>query len=165
MNVPLNIDWQQILLHMFNFVLLFAILYFLLYKPVKNFMAKRTEYYRQMDEEAKAKAEQAAALQKEAEARLAKIDTEIAEKRQAAENALHAEEEKELAETHAKCEKMLREAEKESQTLHDDYLRQAENDLEEMIDAAAERIVYQDNNAAFEGFLNTVEDEKEHEEG
>lgn len=41
MNLPLNIDWQQILLHAFNFVLLFAILYFLLYKPVKDFMEKR----------------------------------------------------------------------------------------------------------------------------
>ena len=41
MNIPLNIDWQQILLHVLNFVILFGGLYFLLYKPVKNFMAKR----------------------------------------------------------------------------------------------------------------------------
>ena len=43
MNVPLNIDWQQILLHLLNFVILFAILYFLLYDPVKKFMDKRCE--------------------------------------------------------------------------------------------------------------------------
>ena len=51
MNIPLNIDWQQILLHLFNFAILFAILYFLLYKPVKDFMAKREEYYKNMDAE------------------------------------------------------------------------------------------------------------------
>ena len=32
MNIPLNIDWQQILLHVLNFVILFGGLYFLLYK-------------------------------------------------------------------------------------------------------------------------------------
>ena len=29
MNIPLNIDWQQILLHVLNFVILFGGLYFL----------------------------------------------------------------------------------------------------------------------------------------
>ena len=42
--MPLNIDFQQIFLHLFNFVVLFAILYFLLYKPVKNFMDQRVAY-------------------------------------------------------------------------------------------------------------------------
>ena len=37
--MPLNIDLQQICLHLFNFTLLLAILYFLLYQPVKDFMA------------------------------------------------------------------------------------------------------------------------------
>ena len=36
MNIPLNIDWQQILLHALNLVLLVAGLYLLLYKPVKT---------------------------------------------------------------------------------------------------------------------------------
>ena len=31
--IPLNIDWQQILLHLFNFTILFGALYILLYKP------------------------------------------------------------------------------------------------------------------------------------
>ena len=39
--MPLNIDWQQILLHLLNFVILAGGLYFLLYKPVKNFMLAR----------------------------------------------------------------------------------------------------------------------------
>ncbi len=32
MNIPLNIDWQQILLHLLNFVILAGGLYFLLYQ-------------------------------------------------------------------------------------------------------------------------------------
>ena len=53
MGVPLNIDWQQILLHLFNFLILFGGLYLLLYRPVKAFMDKRTAYYADMDAEAK----------------------------------------------------------------------------------------------------------------
>ena len=45
MGVPLNIDWQQILLHMFNLIILTGGLYFLLYQPVTAFMKKRQEYY------------------------------------------------------------------------------------------------------------------------
>ena len=38
MNIPLNIDWQQILLHFFNFSILVGGLYLLLFKPVKSFI-------------------------------------------------------------------------------------------------------------------------------
>lgn len=38
MGVPLNIDWQQILLHVFNLIILTGGLYFLLYQPVTAFM-------------------------------------------------------------------------------------------------------------------------------
>ena len=41
MNLPLNIDLQQIFLHMLNFVILAGGLYFILYSPVKKFMDQR----------------------------------------------------------------------------------------------------------------------------
>ena len=41
--VPLNVDWQQILLHLLNFTILFGALYILLYKPVKDFMKGRAD--------------------------------------------------------------------------------------------------------------------------
>ena len=49
MNIPLNIDWQQILLHLFNFSILVGGLYLLLFKPVKNFMDKRAKHYADME--------------------------------------------------------------------------------------------------------------------
>ena len=52
MNIPLNIDWQQILLHLMNFVILAGGLYFLLYKPVKAFMDKRAAYYQEQADQA-----------------------------------------------------------------------------------------------------------------
>ena len=50
--VPLNIDWQQILLHLFNFTILFGALYILLYKPVKDFMTHREEHFAEMESKA-----------------------------------------------------------------------------------------------------------------
>ena len=52
MNIPLNIDWQQILLHLLNFVILAGGLYLLLYKPVKTFLDKRQKYYLEQDAKA-----------------------------------------------------------------------------------------------------------------
>ena len=55
MGVPLNIDWQQILLHMFNLIILTGGLYFLLYQPVTAFMKKRQEYYAGLEADPPAK--------------------------------------------------------------------------------------------------------------
>ena len=52
MGLPLNIDWQQILLHLFNFLILAGGLYLLLYKPVKQFMDKREQTYQAMNDAA-----------------------------------------------------------------------------------------------------------------
>ena len=41
--MPLNINFQQVFLHMLNFALLFGAMYFLLYKPVKKFMDSRSQ--------------------------------------------------------------------------------------------------------------------------
>ena len=57
MNIPLNIDWQQILLHLFNFSILAGGLYLLLFKPVKNFMDKRAKHYADMESAAAREAE------------------------------------------------------------------------------------------------------------
>ena len=62
--IPLNIDWRQILLHLLNLVILFLILYFLLYNPVKKFMEKRKKYYEDQDAESKNKLADAEAKQK-----------------------------------------------------------------------------------------------------
>lgn len=80
MNIPLNIDWQQILLHLFNFALLGGGLYFLLYNPVKDFMEKREAHYKNLEEEALKKLEDAKKLEGEYQARLAHVEEEASEK-------------------------------------------------------------------------------------
>ena len=82
--MPLNIDFQQILLHMFNVVLLFGILYLLLYKPVKDFMDKRVKEYADMDAEAKEALGKAKQEQETYEQKLQSVYKEIAQLRETA---------------------------------------------------------------------------------
>ena len=77
MNIPLNIDWQQILLHFFNFSILVGGLYLLLFKPVKDFMAKREQHYQAIDDDAAAKLREAEEKVKSADERVAALDNEL----------------------------------------------------------------------------------------
>ena len=76
MNIPLNIDWQQILLHFFNFSILVGGLYLLLFKPVKDFMAKREQHYQAIDDDAAAKQREAEEKVRSADERVAALDNE-----------------------------------------------------------------------------------------
>lgn len=110
MGVPLNIDWQQILLHLFNFVILAGGLYFLLYKPVKSFMDKRTAYFASLEADAKAKEENARKLEAEYREKLSDADAEILKQRAAAQAAAEKEAGAILAEAKKQKEKILADA-------------------------------------------------------
>mgnify|MGYP004589039821 CR=1 FL=1 len=79
MSIPLNIDWQQILLHVLNFIILAGGLYFLLYKPVSGFMKKREEKYGEMDRLAEEKLKNASEKEEEYEKKLLSAQSEIDE--------------------------------------------------------------------------------------
>ena len=77
MSLPLNIDLQQILLHMLNFVILVGGLYFILYSPVKKFMDQRAARYAEMDKAAADKLSEAEKLAASHQAQLDKLDEEL----------------------------------------------------------------------------------------
>ena len=129
MKVPLNIDFVQILLHLFNFALLFAGLYFLLYKPVKKFMEKRRQEYADMDAKSAQALSEAEALKKEYESKLKDCDTEIAEKKNI---AYH-----EIDEAKARCEK---EQKQEASEIIANAYKKAEAEKARIINSANEEI-------------------------
>ena len=90
MNIPLNIDWQQILLHLFNFTILAGGLYLLLYRPVKEFMQKRDAYYQGINDQAEQLKQQADQLKKDYQQKLSDADSEIVQKRADAQKQLEA---------------------------------------------------------------------------
>ena len=81
MGVPLNIDWQQILLHMFNLIILTGGLYFLLYQPVTAFMKKRQEYYAGLEADAQAKLQEAEQKIREADETLSGMQAQTQKSR------------------------------------------------------------------------------------
>ena len=140
MNIPLNIDWQQILLHLLNFVILAGGLYLLLYKPVKTFMEKRQQYYQEQD----AKAAKT----------LADAEKTAAEVRQQLKNA--------DADARAQAEQILADAHAAAQREHDKLLSDAQKELKDLAVTATEKLVLQSDGDAFDQFLDAAERGKSH---
>lgn len=141
MNIPLNIDWQQIALHLFNFMILAAGLYILLYRPVCSFIAKRKEHYEQQALQAETAEASVTRLKLELNAKLEKADEEIA----AAAGRKQAELEAQLAarreETEAECNALLESARAEAEAERQRIIDSARDEIAEMAIAAASRIL------------------------
>ena len=159
--VPLNLDWQQILLHLMNFVILFAILYFLLYKPVRNFMDKRKQAYQEMDDQAHAAKEEAEGLKAQYEEQLANADAEIAEKKKAAMDAADRRAKDISKRAEEEAAGILSQAKKQAAAERDRIIGEAGDQITEMAKEAAEKAIFGSTSDAYDSFLEMVEEEKE----
>ena len=156
--MPLNIDWQQILLHLFNFVVLFAILYFLLYKPVKEFMDKRAEYYKNLDEEAKRGLADAEKTKEEYQKKLAASDDEIAAKKKKAHTEIESAREAMIKRAEKQAQKIIADARKDIEYNRAKMLKEAQTEITDMVAKAAEKLVAQSTTSqAFDQFLGAAE--------
>ena len=142
MNIPLNIDWQQILLHVLNFVILFGGLYFLLYKPVKNFMAKREAHYAEMAQKAQSE--------------LDSVEGEISAKRTEAQKELDRSVQQQLSDAHAQADKIVADAQKDAARVHDKMIADAQKELTELAMEATKKLVYKDGDP-YDAFLDQAE--------
>ena len=151
MNIPLNIDWQQIVLHLMNFAILAGGLYFLLYNPVKKFMAKRAEYYENMDKEANEKLESATIKEAEYQKHMeAELDAKRKEAAKQADTMIQ--QSVNLAKEQAA--KVMSDAKAAAMQERTKILDGAEQEIVQMAMDATEKILA-DN--AYEQFLNAAE--------
>ena len=146
MNIPLNIDWQQILLHVLNFVILFGGLYFLLYKPVKNFMAKREAHYAEMAQKAQSELDSAEKIKADYQEQLKSVEGEISAKRTEAQ----------LSDAHAQADKIVADAQKDAARVHDKMIADAQKELTELAMEATKKLVYKDGDP-YDAFLDQAE--------
>ncbi|MCR4813206.1 MAG: ATP synthase F0 subunit B [Lachnospiraceae bacterium] len=158
MNVPLNIDWQQILLHLLNFVILFGILYFFLYKPVKDFMEKREAEYRQQHEDAKNALEEADRIKTEYEGKIAGAEEEISAMKSEA-GAKNAEERTRMLEqAKADAAGIVEAAKKRGEMEHDKIIAEAQKEIADIVTTATEKIVLSaDVSKSYDEFLKSAE--------
>lgn len=157
MNLPLNIDIRQILLHMLNFVILFGGLYFILYNPVKKFMAKREEKYKKDSENAERILSEAASAKEEYEKRLSDADKEIAEKKAAAEKELNAYSDRLRKSAQEEASAIVLAAKQQAEAERKEILDSAKKDICDIAAEAAEKIVYKDSKEAYDGFLDGID--------
>lgn len=152
--MPLNIDWQQILLHLFNFIILFAILYFLLYKPVKQFMDKRTEYYKKLDDEANANLAESEKVKAEYTQRLSNAEAEIAESRKTAHKELAVSLDTRKKQAEEEASKIIADARIVAEREREKILREAQGEIADMVTTATEKIISgSDTTDAYDQFL------------
>ena len=154
----LGIDFTQILLHLFNTVLLFAGLYFLLYKPVLNFMKKREDTYAAMDREAKEKLSAAESAQKEHEEKLSAVQKEIETLRAEASAEIARMKEESTEEAKAKADQILGKAREDAKRERTDILSSLKKDVTELVELTAQKVADGENPGdAFDRFLAEAE--------
>lgn len=158
-NVPLNIDFSQILLHLFNFIILAGGLYFLLYKPTKSFMDKRETYYKDIDNKAKK-------TLADCESEKQKYKNLISEAQSQA-DAIKADALKEadvMAKEHIKSAedakaKIISDAKKSAEIEKDKILAQANSQIEQMVSEAIDKVLIPAGKNSFDDFLESARKE------
>ena len=138
--MPLNIDFQQILLHWMNLAILTWGLYVLLYKPVKQFMDKRAAYYQQLEEQASDKLAQAERLKAEAQAKLEAADDEIHDERMRAQQAASDAAQEQLAQAEEQARHIIAKAQAEAEQSKERALRESQRELRELAARAAKKL-------------------------
>lgn len=159
MSIPLNIDWQQILLHLFNFAILAGGLYLLLYKPVKDFMAKRSAWYSEQDARAEQNRTEAEALKAEYAQKLQSCDGELQAKRAEAEKLLEQEAAQRRDAAKAQAEKIVEDARTQAAQERQKLLDEAKPELTRIAVEAAKKLCAGDSAGSLDAFLDAAERE------
>ena len=155
--MPLNIDWQQILLHLLNFAILAGGLYLLLYKPVKDFMAKRLERYEEREAQTRKREADADAMREKYQTLLREAEQEILQRREKVGEELEAEKRQQLAEARAEARKILSTAAKTAELRTRKALEDSHEEIRTLAIGMVERMLVESSGDALDQFLNEAE--------
>lgn len=159
MGVPLNIDWQQILLHLFNFSILAGGLYLLLYKPVKSFMQKREEYYKNMDCAANKKLDDAKQAEAEYLNKISEIEKESAALKSKAVKEAEIAAKERLADAEKEKQHIIANAKEAAEAEKSKILHEANEEIEGMVSAAIDKMLASLGKNPFDDFLDSAKKE------
>lgn len=161
--MPLNIDWQQILLHWMNLAILAGGLYFMLYKPVVGFMQKREQHYKDMENKAQAELQKAQEAKAQYEAKLDAAEEEIRDARQKSQAAVQKSAEEQLALAQAQAREIVVDAHAQAKEAREKALRDSQRELKRLASEAAEKLAFHKDDDPFDSFLNLAEGGTKHE--
>ncbi len=119
--MPLGLDLQTLIAHLVNIAVLFLVLRFLLYKPIKNFMENRANGYTQREEDVSKAEKRANDLKKKYEEQMKNADQE--------------------------SEDIVLESRKDANKRADEIIKQAREQAQEMLELARKEIQEERANA------------------
>ena len=161
--MPLNIDWQQILLHWMNLAILTGGLYFLLFKPVKQFMEKREAHYQELAEQAEDKLAQAEQFRADCQAKLDAADEEIRRERAHAQQTAAQAVQEQLAQAEEQARHIVAKAKAEAEQTKERAIRESQKEMRELAAKAAKKLAAKPGEDFFDQFLDLTEGGKTHE--
>ena len=161
--MPLNINLQQILLHWMNLAILTGGLYFLLYKPVKDFMDKRAAHYQELEDQAADKLAQAEQLKADCQAKLEAADEEIHQERLQAQQAAAQAAQEQLAQAEEQAQRIVAKAQAEAEQSKERALRESQKEMRELAAQAAKKLAAKPGADFFDQFLDLTEGGRAHE--
>lgn len=161
--MPLNINLQQILLHWMNLAILTGGLYFLLFKPVKQFMEKREAHYRELDKQAEDKLAQAEQLKADCQAKLDQADDEIRLERSRAQQTAAQAAQEQLAQAEEQARHIVAKAKAEAEQSKERAIRESQREMRELAAKAARKLAAKPGADFFDQFLDLTEGGGAHE--
>ncbi len=162
-NIPLNIDWQQILLHWMNLAILVGGLYFILFKPVKQFMDKRQQHYKDLEDQANGKLKEAEDIKDQYQAKLDGVEVELHEARAKVQQAVEKSTQEQLAQAKKQAQQIVDKARIEAEHSKEKVMKEAQRELKQLATEAAEKIAFKSDVDPFDQFLNLAEGGKGNE--
>ena len=164
MKLPLNIDWQQILLHALNLVILVGGLYALLFKPVKKFMDQRTENYQKMKADAEDAKAQAESLKAELSERMKQADAEAQTYRQEAMAKAEKEAAAALDSAKAQAEKIVAAAREKAANEEKQIVQNAQDEIARLSVEATQKLMDYKLSDVYNQFLDSAEGSEVHDQ-
>jgi len=160
MKLPLNIDIQQILLHMLNFVILFGGLYFILYSPVKKFIDERKKSYENMDIEAKEALEKAKNAQKQYDEKMSSVNYEIEKMKQISQEEAGVEAKKLIEKAEKEAKDIVDKARKTIEFEKQESIKDANREISDLAVSAARKIVFESTSESYDAFLDSAKEDE-----
>ncbi len=160
--MPLNIDFLQILLHMFNFLILAGGLTFLLFKPICKFLDERSQKIEDEIRSAQEAAEQNEKTKEEYEQKLSQTKTEIAAIRADAEKQAADASKATIAAAKERADAIIAAAEQEAENRREHILDAAQAEISELVITATQKLLSdtvtpERNSALYDEFIRKAE--------
>lgn len=151
--MPLNIDWQQILLHLFNFFLLLAILTYFVYEPVLKFIQKRQEHFQEMENDYKEKSSEAQKLINDNKKIFENTDVEIKNYKSKKMEEINLTIQEKLNKANAQADDIIEQAKNKAEAEYTKLVERANKDIRKLAIETTKKLLNSDKDE-FDDFIS-----------